>query len=440
MSDSAAAPAEAPAIDAKVEDAGPCLKKMRISVPPARVDAEIDGAFLDLIRTVRVPGFRPGHLPRKVAELRYGKAVREEVRRGLMEKAYEEALERHGLSPLAPPELPGDATPLEPGKPLEFELTVEVRPEIAIPDLKTISVKKVAPKVEEKDVERALEDVRLDRAELKPAEDGVFAERDVAVLDAAVVLGGERIVEAENVQYRHPSEVVAGISVPGVAKAMLGKKTDQELSLKIVLPGNFRVPEHAGKEAEIKFTIREVKRFHLPPLDEEFARGLDFDDVKELREEIRKQVVREKEAEAEKALDAAILDAILEKAPVQLPEGIVKREIGQVLSRYQADLHMQGASQEVIDEKLAEIQGDAAEHVAREFRAFFFTDEFAKKKGIFVTEGEVAEQISIMSGRYGKAPDEMRKYMEQRDLMGSLRGRLRERKVLEALRKEVKIS
>ena len=166
---------------------------------------------------------------------------------------------------------------------------------------------------------------------------------------------------------------------------------------------------------------------------------MDFDSVEELRAEVRKAVRREKEAEAEKRLDAAILDAILAKSPIPLPEGLVQREIGQVLSRYQADLHMQGASQEAIDEKLAEVQGDAAEHVAREFRVAFLVEEFAKKKGIFVTEGEVEEQVGLMAGRYGRPVEEMRKYLEQRDLVPSIRGRLRERKVLDAFRAEVKI-
>ena len=439
MSDSTAAPAGTPDISSRVEDAGPCRKKIRVTVPPERVREEIDRAYLELIKGVHVPGFRVGHLPRKVAEMRFGKAIRAEVKGTLLEKSFGEALEKNGLTPLGSPDLHGGEGELDPARPFEFEVTVEVRPEVAIPDLKGISAKRVAPRVEEKDVDRAIEDLRLDRAELKPAEDGVVGERDVVVMDAAVLLGGERIVDAENIQYRHPSEVVAGVAVAGVSKEILGKKRDQEFSLKVTLPGNFRITEHAGKEAELRLTVRDVKRFHLPALDAELAKAMDFDSVEELRAEVRKAVRREKEAEAEKRLDAAILDAILAKSPIPLPEGLVQREIGQVLSRYQADLHMQGASQEAIDEKLAEVQGDAAEHVAREFRVAFLVEEFAKKKGIFVTEGEVEEQVGLMAGRYGRPVEEMRKYLEQRDLVPSIRGRLRERKVLDAFRAEVKI-
>src|SRR5258706_3901001 len=282
--------------------------------------------------------------------------------------------------------------------------------------------------------------MRLDRAELRPAPEGVVAERDVAVMDAAVHIGGERIVDAENVQYRHPSEVVAGVAVPGISKEILGKKQEESFTVKLNLPPNFRIPEHAGKEAELRLTIREVKRFHLPELDAELAKTMDFESVDDLKAEVRRAVERSKTEEAEKRLDDLILDEILKKAPVPLPEGIVKREIGQVLARYQADLHLQGASQEAIDEKLAEVQVDAADHVAREFRVAFLVEEYAKRKGIFVTEGEVDEQVGLMSGRYGRSPEEMRKYLEQRDLVPSIRGRLRERKVLDGIRKEVKIS
>jgi trigger factor len=430
----------AAAVEAKVEDAGPCLKKIHVTVPAERVREEVDHAYLELIKGVHVPGFRQGHLPRKVAEMRFGKALRHEVKGSILEKAFGEALDRHGLTPLGQPDLHGGEEEIDPAKPFTFEVTVEVRPEIKVPDLKGIAVRRPAVKVEEKDVEKALEDLRLEKAELRPAEDRVVAERDMVVLDAAVLVAGERIIDAENVQYRHPSEVVAGVSVPGVSKAILGKKQDEDFVVKVVLPGNFKLTDHAGKEADLRLTIRDVKRFHLPALDAEFAKAMDFDSVDELRAEARKAVEREKSLEAEKALDDAILDAIIAKAPIQLPEGIIKKEIGQVLARYQADLHMQGAPQEVIEEKLAEVQGSAAEHVGREFRVAFLVEELAKQKGIFVTEGEVDEQIVLMAGRYGRSPEEMRKYLEQRDIVPSLRGRLRERKVLEAVRKDVKIT
>jgi trigger factor len=437
MSDSTAA--EAAAVESKIEDAGPCLKKVQVTVPAERVREEIDRAFLDLIQNAQLPGFRQGHLPRKVAEMRFGRALRHEVKGNLLEKAFGEVLEKNGLTPLGQPDLQGGEAELDPAKPFTFEVTVEVRPEVKVPDLKGISVKKVGYKVEDKDVDDAVQNVLLDRAELRPAEDGVVAERDVVVMDAAVLVNGEKIIDAENVEYRHPSEVVAGVAVPGVAKAVVGQKKDGDFTLKVTLPGNFKLTEHAGKEADLKLTVRDVKRFHLPALDAAFAKTLDFDSVDELKSEARKAVEREKAAEAEKATDAAILDAILAKAPIDLPEGIVKREIGQVLSRYQADLHMQGAPNEVIEEKLAEVQGSAKEHVGREFRVAFLVEELAKQKGIFVTEGEVDEQVALMAGRYGRTPEEMRRYLEQRDIVPSIRGRLRERKVLEALRKDVKV-
>lgn len=439
MSDSPPSASAAPAIEAKVEDAGPCRKKLTVTVPPEVVREELDRAFLDVIRGVHVPGFRVGHLPRKVAEMRFGRAVRQEVKGQLLEKAFGEAMEKNELSPIGTPDLDGGEGELDPAKPFTFEVTVEVRPTITLPALDGISVKRPAVSVAEADVDRAVEDIRLERAELRPAPDGTVAERDVVVLDAAVVLEGERIVEAENVQYRHPSEVVAGIQVAGVAAAILGKKQEEDLVLRVQLPPNFKIPRHAGREADFHLTVREVKRFHLPEVDAAFVKAMDFDSVEEFRAEVGKAVRREKEVEAEKAVDAALLDAILAKAPIELPEGIVKKEIGQVLARYQADLHLQGASPEAIEEKLAKVQGEAAEHVGREFKVAFLVDEVARKRGIFVTENEVREQVQLMSSRYGRPVEEMQDYLDQRGLMSSIRGRLRERKVLEALRRDVRI-
>jgi trigger factor len=438
MSESTEAPAS-PAVAAAIEDAGTCRKKIRITVPPERVREELDRAFLDVIRHAQVPGFRPGHLPRKVAEMRFGKAVREEVRGSLLEAAFGEVVEREKLEPLGSPDLKGGDGELDPAKSFEFEVLLEVRPVVTIPDLKSLSVRRVQAAVEDGDVDRAVEELRLDRAELRPAEDGVVGERDVIVVDVAVFAGGARVDGAENVELRHPSEVVAGVAVPGVAKAILGKKAGDELALPVTLPARFRSAEHAGKPAEIRLAVREVKRFHLPPLDDAFAKAHDFDSVDDLRAGARKAVARGKEAEAEKALEAAMLDSILEKAPIPLPEGIVHKEIENVLRRYQAELHMQGAPEEAIEEKLAEIQADAEKHVQRELRVAFLVDALSKAKGVLVTEGEVAEQVGLMAGRYGRPSEEMRRYLEERQLLPSLRSRIRERKVLEAIRKEIRV-
>jgi trigger factor len=428
--------AESP-LETRIEDAGPCRKKLAVTVPVERVRDELDNAFLDLIRNVQVPGFRQGHLPRKFAEQRFGNAVRHEVKGSLLEKAFGEAVEKHGLSPLGDPELDARGLEIDPAKPFSFEVFVEVRPEIKVPDVKGAKIKRPEVKVEPKHVEEALENLRLDRADLVPAADGTVAARDVVVLDAAVQVDGREVIRAENLEYRHPSEVVAGVSVPEAPAALLGKKSGESASLPMKLPANFKRPEHAGKDGELVLTVRDVKRFQLPTVDAEFAKSLDFDTVDELRAEVEKAVHREMEQRADKAVDAAILDEALSRSPIELPAGIVKKEIGQVLSRYQAEMHMQGAPDRVIEEKLAEVQGRAAEQVEREFRVAFLVDEIAKKRGLFVTENEVEEQVVQMAGQYGKSPEEMRRHLEQRGLLGSLRGRLRERKVLDALKADV---
>ncbi len=425
--------------ETSVEDAGPCRKKITLTVPAEAVREEIDRAFRDLIRHVTVPGFRQGHLPRKVAEARFGASMLEDVRGTLMEKSFSEALEKHGLVPIGEPNLPVKDLKVEPGRPFRFEVTVEVRPEVKVPDTKGLRVRRPKVQVAEKDVEEAVQDLLLEHAELRPAEDGVCREKDVLVLDVAVLVGETEVARAENLTWRHPVEVVAGIAAPGAGAALLGKKAEEEAVLDVTLPANFKDEAHRGKEGRLRLRVRDVKRFHLPPLDAEFAKRLDFESVDELREEARKAVRRAREADAEKAVDDALLDALLERAPIPLPEGIVQKEIGQILGRIQADMHMQGAGEEQIEERLAGVQGQARERVEREFRVAFLVDAIAGQRSVLVTENEVAEQVAAMAGRYGRSPEEMRAYLEQRNVIPSLRGRLRERKVLDLLRREVAV-
>ena len=189
--------------------------------------------------------------------------------------------------------------------------------------------------------------------------------------------------------------------------------------------------------AEIK--VQDVKRHVLPELDEELAKDLDYDSVEELREEVQEQVERKAEAEASEATDRLIVDALIEAAPFELPEDVVKEEISQRLDRTQATLRMRGAGEEEVEKKLAEARVDERAVVEREFRSGFLLDTIAKKEKVFVTENEVKERIAQMAASYNRSPEEMEEYLEQRNLLGSVRGSMREQKVMKLLRNKVKI-
>ncbi|MHC4860545.1 MAG: trigger factor [Planctomycetota bacterium] len=425
--------------ESAVETVGPCKVELRITAPAETVKEEFDSRYKEIISTVAFPGFRIGHAPRRLVEKKLGDDVKNDVKEHILSESFKEAIEEHDLEPISEPDVDLSSLEIDPDTPLEYQTTLVVRPTVEIPDYEKISVKAVKPEVPKEKVEEVLTNIRREHAVLEPAEDGKVAEGDVAIVDVLARVEGEKLLERENVEYEHPAGFLAGLPLAGVAKAILGKSGGDELTVSEKLPETWPNPEQAGKELTAEIKIQDVKRHVLPELDEEFAKEMDFDSVEELREEVEEQVERQAEHEARDATDRLIVDSLIEAAPFELPEDVVKEEITQRLDRTQALLRMRGASEEEVERKLAESRVDERTVVEREFRSGFLLDAIAKKEKVFVTENEVKDRIAQMAASYHRSPEEMEEYLEQRNLTSSVRGSMREEKVMELLRKKVKI-
>jgi trigger factor len=425
--------------ESAVETVGPCKVELRIEVPAETVKEELDSLYKELIDTVPFPGFRLGHAPRRLVEKKLGDDVRNDVKEHVVAESFKTAIEEHELEPISEPDVDLTALEIDPDSPLHFETTLVIRPTVTIPDYEKITVEAVKPVVSKERIEEVVESVRREHAVLEPAEDGKVAEGDMVVLDLTARVEDEKLLERENLEYLHPAPYVAGLPLSSFHEDVLGKKAGDEITVQEKLPETWPTPEQAGKELVAEVKVQDVKRHVLPELDEEFAKSLDFDSVEEFREEVEEQIERQAEGEAREATDRKIVDALIEAAPFELPEDVVKQEITQRIDRKQALLRMRGADEEEVEKELAEASAAERTEVEREFRSGFLLDAIAKKEKVFVTENEVNDRIAQMAASYHRTPEEMEEYLEQRNLLGSVRGSMREEKVMELLRKKVKI-
>ncbi len=421
-----------------MREVGPCKVEARITIPAETIDEEFDKRYREIIRTVTFPGFRIGHTPRKLVEKKLGDDIRKDVREEVISQSFQEAVKKHELQPIADPDVDLESIEVEPGKATEYTAVFIVKPTVTVPDYSAISVEAVQPEVTEEDVDRVIERMRRDHAVLTPRA-GPLEQGDVAVVSARAVAGDEKILDAENVEYQHPSSYLEGLRIPELPEEILGRAAGEELTLTGRLPDTW--PEEAlqGKEYELVVKIHEVKGYVLPELDEEFVRGLDYDSVEEMREDVRDHLTAEAARRAREETDRRIVDALIAQAPFDLPEEVVKEAVRHRIEKIQAMERMRGASEEELREKIAEASNAAREEVERDFRATFLLDAIAKKEKILVTEDEVEERIAAMAGGYGRTKEDMEQYLAQHGLLSGLRTGMREEKVMELLRKKVKI-
>lgn len=426
--------------ESEIENVGPCKIRVKVRVPAETVQEELDSRYKEIIRTVAFPGFRIGHAPRRLVEKKLGEEVHDDVREHVLTESFKAALDEHEIDAIADPDFDDvEDLKLDAEKPLEYSATLLVRPTVEVPSYDSITVEKAKPEVKDEDVEGVIRNVRRDHAVLEPVPDGKLEADGVAVVDGELFLEGESILERENVEYRHPSPFVLGVRLKSLPDEMLGKGTGDEVELTETLPETWPVEDQAGKEVTAKLVVREIKHYVLPELDEAFVKTLDYDTVEEFRDDVRSQVQRHAESEAEQETEKRIVDALIAATPFELPEDIVKAETNRRIARVQAELRMRGASDEEVEEKVDEAKSSERAEVERDFRAEFLLDTIARNEKILVTESEVQDRIGQMAAAYHRTPEEMEQYLEQRDMLGSVRSGMRKEKVMELLKTKVKI-
>lgn len=430
---------ESPQLTVEVEQTGPCSKLLKITVPSERVDREIESTFKNVSQAVQFPGFRRGKAPRKLVEARLGDRVLEEVKERLVQSAVDEAIDEQELKTIGHPRLEYDKIELAKGADLAFEIGLDVRPEFDLPTLEELEVARPTSEVSEEDVDEEIERQRMDRADVLDAGDEPLEELGILRMGVTLKVGDDLIVDDEEIEWQHPSTLLGGMTVDGLLDALTGAKKGDDVELTTTLPEDFRDERHRGAEAQIQLSVRGVEHVRPPEANDEFAQNMDYDDLAEMREELKKQLARRKQAEAERALDDAIVDALIIAVPFDVPPSLVAAESGRMLRQYEMQLRQQGLDEQMVVQQVLAAKEQAETRVTRDLRAGFILDKIATEKKVFVTENEVLQEIASMAAQYNRTPTEMHGYIERNNLEAPLRSTLRERKTLRELREIVQI-
>ncbi len=439
MSD--ATEAEEAKLEPKVEAAevGPCKLKLTIEVAVDKVRARIEEKYKELNDGMALPGFRKGHAPRHILERKFGKQIVDEVKFNLLSKSFEEAKEAKDLEPLGDPDLKVDAIELKEGAPFKYDVTIEVRPQLALKTYAGVSVKRVAAAVTDADLEAQMRELQDSRAEWLPVE-GASAAEDQVIADFELIVDGKAVDKTEN----NAIVLNADISFYGMALADFHKTLCEKLAgtraeYSITLPATWADKAAAGKPATIATTIKGIKRRKLPPVDAEFAKSFDMDSVDELKEHWKKRLEREKEKESRHEMADEVVAAILKENEFPLPEGLIKAGTEEATLRARTQLMMRGASEEEAEAAAKKAAEESREAVVRSIRERFVLEHIAQKEKIYVTEDQVEERIQRLASQTGKWPHEMRAYLEEQGLMSQLRRGMREEAVREFLLSKAKV-
>lgn len=410
-----------------VEQLSPTRVRINVEVPFEELKPDFDKAYKALAKQVRIPGFRPGKAPAKLLEARLGRgAILEQVVNDVLPARYSEAVTTSEVKVIGQPEI--EITKIEDGQELAFTAEVDVRPEITLPDYSTIEVTVDAITVDDSDIDEQLQSLRQRFGTLTGV-DRAVQEGDFISIDLSATVDGEDVPEASTTGLSH--EVGSGQLIEGLDEAVIGLAAGESKEFTSTLVAG----EHAGKEAVITVTVGSVKERELPEADDEFAQlASEFDTLDELKADLRGRVERVKKVQQAGDIRDKVLEQLLDKVEVPLPEAVVKAEIDAVEhdavhgfdhdeAKFAEALEAQGSSREEFDK-------DTKEAAEKSVKTQLLLDAIAEAEGTQVGQEELTERILFQAQRYGMSPEQFIQQVQQAGQLGAVFADVRRGKAL----------
>ena len=421
--------------------------KLSITVEASRVGEAIDSAARRVGAEVKVPGFRPGRVPRRVLESRVGKeALVSEAARDALPSFYAEAVRAEQLDVVGPPEF--DVTTFSDGQDAEFAATVEVRPDITVPDYAGLQVPYPDWEVTEADVDAQLDQLRERFAELETVQRPVQT-GDYAVITVTGERDGQQVEEASvtDLLYRvAPEKTSQGEASQNeqseLDRNLLGAQAGAILKFRDTLGDDYG-EDLAGAEVDFTAIVKEVKHANLPDLDDDFAvTASEFDTIDELRDELRSTLTTQKLDYARSALRGRVVEAVSELVDVALPSGLVQQDVQLRLGRlaHQAEQYDMSLEQFLsavggVEQAVGQLEDEARKTV----KAQLVLDAIGKQAGIDVEQGDLGAEVARQAARLGRPPQELAEYMTHPDRLAALVSDAFRRKTIDHVLESVQV-
>ncbi len=365
-----------------------------VEVPEDQVASSIERAYARLAPRVRIAGFRPGKAPRPMVEREIGwQAIRQEAIDLLLPTAYDAALNETGLDPIDLPRV--EVQQFDRGLPFRFKATLSVKPEVTLNNYRDIRVPRPSTEVTDREVDNALERLRLRFAELesveRPVQKGDFLTVDIHILRGAAVLVGESQRDAQ-------LEVNPERLLPGLAEGLIGQAVGQTCDIPLTLPADYPNVDLAGANVTFRVTVKSIKEKNLPALDDELAKQVGRGQtLQDLRQEIRDDLEDASIQAAQQRFENEVLKALSDRVQVELPDTLIDREITRQIRDLELRLQEQGIRLdrylEYTNNSLDVLRAERRPQATQKVRIELALEAVAEREGLTVSDSEVEDAV-----------------------------------------------
>ena len=393
-------------MEVTVESTGTLERRIRVELPIAPIEEQVDSRLKTVGRTAKIKGFRPGKVPAKVVRQRYGKQVREEVLSEVLQKSYTEAVTQEKLNPAGGPKI---ETEDDNGKTFAFTATFEIMPEVKLKDLEKIKIEKPDVTIGDEDIDDMLTNLRKQKASWEEVA-RKSADGDRVVIDFVGKLKGEVFPGGEGKEY--PVVLGAGQMLPDFEKGLLGVKAGEETAFKVKFPKDYHAEDLAGKKADFEINVHRVEGEVLPELNDEFAESFNVTEggLEQFKADVRENMDREAGQKVTNDIREQVMNALLESNPLDIPNTLKHQEMHALQKEAMQRLGVEDAA-------MAPPLDNFSEGAEKRVALGLLLRQVIVDKEITVDEAMMRTRVEEMCAGYENADDMINMYMSNPQVM-----------------------
>ena len=403
-----------------VEKSSPLQRKLTVQVPGEELQKKIDARLREIGKQVKIKGFRPGRIPFKVLQQRYGKSVEQEIVAQQVQSSLVEAIEQESLRPASNPTLEGRPD-LQPGGDLEFIASIEVMPEVSEVDPSAIKIERPKAEVSDDDVDGMLETLRTQRQSWNELQAPAKKGQQVTIEYVAETEAG-RVPEKG---HQRISVVIGESGFDELEKAVSKTGPGEEVKADIQFPESYQDPQLAGQKASVDIKVVQVQEAVKPEVDEDFVKsfGIESGALDDLKVEIRNNLERELNQATTSYLKLQLVEQLLAMHPdLEVPAGMVRDEA--------ANVQQQAASRMGVEADGKNLE-PFMEVAAKRVKSGILLSEIARQNHILVDGARVRQAIETVAETYEQPQDVIRLYYSEQRLLSAVENSVLEEQVVD---------
>jgi len=393
------------------------MAKLTIEVSAEELEKALQGAYNKQKKSISIPGFRKGKVPRQMIEKMYGPEVfYDDAANQLIPEAYGKVYDEEDLEIVSQPKI--DIVQIEKGKPFIFTAEVALKPEVTLGEYKGLKVEKISNRVTQKEIDAKLAEEQEKNARTVSVTDRPVQDKDEVVLDFEGFVDGVAFEGGKGENY--PLTIGSGSFIPGFEDQLIGANLEEEKEVRVTFPEEYHAKDLAGKDAVFKCTVHEIKVKELPELDDEFASDVsEFETLDAFKADIKAKIKEQKIAEGKRKQEDKAVEEAVANAQMDIPDAMIDTEVRQMANDFAQRLQQQGLTMD----QYFQFTGMTAEKMTEELKpqalkriqTRLVLEAIVKAENIEISDEKIDEEIQKMAESYKMEAEKLKEFMGENE-------------------------